>query len=149
VLPGWASRATILLAMQTEDTFMHVRLGRHPLTLGRRGLVSRLAEGQKMGQVETAHSLTYAFARKTGGVPAASVSESLFNVPMTAHILGGASFGRTPEEGVIGLNCEVHNYPGLYVADNSIMPGNPGVNPSLTCAALAEYAMDLMPAKGV
>jgi cholesterol oxidase len=147
--PGWASRATILLAMQTEDTFMQVGLGRHPLTLWRRGLVSRLSPGQVMGQVEIAHDLTYAFARKVRGVPVASVSESLFNVPMTAHILGGAPFGRSAEEGVIGLDCQVHNYPGLYIVDNSIMPGNPGVNPSLTTTALAEYAMSRMPPKPV
>ena len=35
--PGWARNTTILLAMQTEDTFMRVRYGRHPLTFYRRG----------------------------------------------------------------------------------------------------------------
>jgi cholesterol oxidase len=29
----------------------------------------------------------------------------------------------------------------LYVIDGSVMPANPGVNPSLTITALAEYAM--------
>jgi cholesterol oxidase len=138
---GWASYSTILLAMQTEDTFMHVRLGRSALTLGRKGLVSHLGEGQKMGEVEQAHEITYEFANKIGGIPAASISESLFGVPMTAHILGGAPMGLNADEGVIGLDCQVHNYPGLYVMDNSIMPANPGVNPSLTTTALAEYAM--------
>jgi len=145
--PGWARNTTILLAMQTEDTYMHVRLGRHPLTLFRRDLVSRLGEGQKMGMVEQAHDITYAFAQKINGVPAASVSESLFNVPMTAHILGGAPMGLNADEGVIGLDCQVHNYPGLYVVDNSIMPANPGVNPSLTTTALAEYEMSQVAAR--
>jgi cholesterol oxidase len=146
--PGWARNATILLTMQTEDTYMHVRLGRSALTAGRKGLVSQLGEGQKMGEVEQAHDLTYEFANKIGGVPAASVSESLFGVPMTAHILGGAPMGLNADEGVIGLDCQVHNYPGLYVMDNSIMPANPGVNPSLTTTALSEYAMSQMRAKG-
>ena len=44
-------------------------------------------------------------------------------------------------DGVIDLNFEVFNYPGLYVVDGSVMPANPGVNPSLTITALAEYAM--------
>jgi cholesterol oxidase len=42
---------------------------------------------------------------------------------------------------VIDLNFQVFNYPGLYVVDGSVMPANPGVNPSLTITALAEYAM--------
>jgi len=49
--------------------------------------------------------------------------------------------------GVVGLDCQMHNYPGLYVVDASIMPANPGVNPSLTIMALAEYAMSQVPAK--
>ena len=147
IKPGWARRATILLTMQTEDSYMTLRLGRHALTLFRRGLVSDVASGLTMGHVETAHDLTYAFARKTGGISAAAVTESLFNVPMTAHILGGAPMGLNPDEGVIGIDCQVHNYPGLYVVDNSIMPANPGVNPSLTTTALAEYAMSRIPAR--
>ncbi len=67
---------------------------------------------------------------------------------MTAHILGGAPMGLNADEGVIGLDCQVHNYPGLYVMDNSIMPANPGVNPSLTTTALSEYAMSQMKARG-
>jgi len=48
---------------------------------------------------------------------------------------------------VIGLDCQVYNYPSLYVVDGSIMPANPGVNPSLTITALAEYAMSGVPPK--
>jgi cholesterol oxidase len=50
-------------------------------------------------------------------------------------------FGKNDHEGVINLNFQVFNYPGLYVVDGSVMPANPGVNPSLTITALAEYAM--------
>ena len=76
-----------------------------------------------------------------------TVNEGLLNIPMTAHILGGCPFGRDAQEGVVDLNCQIHNYPGLYVVDGSIVPANPGVNPSLTITALAEYAMSRMPAK--
>jgi cholesterol oxidase len=48
---------------------------------------------------------------------------------------------------VVNENFEVHNYPGLYIIDGSIMPANPGVNPSLTITALAEYAMSRIKAK--
>jgi len=61
--------------------------------------------------------------------------------------MGGVPFGRDDTEGVIDLNYQVHNYPGLCVVDGSVMPANPGVNPSLTITALAEYAMSKVPAK--
>jgi cholesterol oxidase len=148
VLPGWASRATILLVMQTEDSFMRVRLGRHLTTLFRRGLVSHQDPGQAVpAHIKIAHDIVYAFSDKINGAPAGSVSESLMNTPMTAHIMGGVPFGRDADEGVIGLDCQVFNYPGLSIADNSIIPANPGVNPSLTCTALAEYAMSRVPPK--
>lgn len=147
-LPGWASRTTIILVMQTEDSHMRVRLGRHLSTLFRRGLVSHPEPGRTApAHLKVAHDVVYAFAGKTNGAAAGSVAESLLNTPMTAHIMGGVPFGRNAEEGVIDLNCQVFNYPGLSIADNSIIPANPGVNPSLTCTALAEYAMSRVPAK--
>jgi cholesterol oxidase len=150
VLPGWASRTTIVLAMQTEDNHMRVRLGRHLSTLFRRGLVSHQDPGQAVpAHIKIAHDVVYAFGARVDGAPAGSVSESLLNTPMTAHIMGGVPFGRTADEGVIDLDCQMFNYPGLSVADNSIIPANPGVNPSLTCTALAEYAMSRVPPKAI
>jgi cholesterol oxidase len=146
ILPGWARRSTILLVMQTEDNHMRLKLGRGLLTLGRRGLVSQPDEAAAVpGQLEIGHRVTQRFAAKTNGIPASTINESLLNVPMTAHLLGGCPFGRTATDGVIGLDTQVHNYPGLYVVDGSIVPANPGVNPSLTITALAEYAMSRVP----
>ncbi len=148
VLPGWATHTTIVLAMQTEDNHMRVRLGRHLTTLFRRGLVSHQDPGDAVpSHLKIAHDVVRAFAQRTDGAPAGSVFESLLNTPLTAHIMGGVPFGRNADEGVIDLDCQVFNYPGLFVADNAIIPANPGVNPSLTCTALAEYAMSRVPAK--
>jgi cholesterol oxidase len=72
----------------------------------------------------------------------AKYKENLFSVPgfkqfMTAHPLGGCAMARNEHEGVVSACGEVFSYPGLYVADGSIMPGPVGPNPSLTIAALA------------
>jgi cholesterol oxidase len=148
VVPGWAKRTTIMLVMQTEDNRIRLRLGRSLLTLFQRGLVSLPDEEHTIpSKIEIGHHVTRRFAEKINGIPSGSVNEALFNIPLTAHILGGCPFGRNAQEGVVDLDCQVHNYPGLYVVDGSIVPANPGVNPSLTITALAEYAMSRVPPK--
>lgn len=142
IRPGWATRTTIILVMQTEDNRIRLRLGRSLFTLFRRNLVSKPDVDHTIpGKIDIGHRVTRTFAKKINGIPAGSINEGLFNIPMTAHILGGCPFGLDAQEGVIDLDCQIHNYPGLYVVDGSIVPANPGVNPSLTITALAEYAM--------
>ena len=138
----WAQRTTIILAMQTDDTRLRFRFGRSFFTFFRRGLVSQPdPESGHPSAIAISRKVTRRFAEKIGGIPAGSINEGLLGIPMTAHILGGCSFAVSAAEGVIDLDCQVHNYPGLYVIDGSIVPANPGVNPSLTITALAEYAM--------
>ncbi len=145
---GWARRSTILLTMQTVDNLMRVRLGRSLFTLFRRDLVCERDEERPIrAVVEIAHRVTGMLSEMVSGIPQGMINESLLNIPSTAHFMGGVPFGRSAESGVIDLNCEVFNYPGLYVVDGSVMPANPGVNPSLTIAALAEYAMSHIPPK--
>jgi cholesterol oxidase len=133
---------TILLVMQHADNRMRFRFGRSLFTLFRRGLVTEPEPGYEIqAQVQGTHELTREFAKRTNGLALGSLGENLLNIPMTAHILGGAPMGKDANEGVVNENFEVHNYPGLYIIDGSIMPANPGVNPSLTITALAEYAM--------
>jgi cholesterol oxidase len=149
VLPGWAHNVTIILVMQHADNHMKFRLGRGLLTLFRRGLVAEPTIDHKIAaRVDVGHDITRDFAARTNGVPMGSLGENLLNLPTTAHILGGAPVGRDTSEGVVDENFEIHGYPGLFIVDGSIMPANPGVNPSLTITALAEYAMSKVEKKG-
>lgn len=146
VVPGWAERATVLLVMQTVDNRMKLRLGRGVLTGFRRGLVSRAdAQSEASGSPALGRAVARAFAERTNGILTGSINEGLFGVPMTAHILGGCPMGQSASDGVVDLDCAVHGYEGLFVVDGSIVPANPGVNPSLTITALAEYAMTRVP----
>lgn len=145
---SWAKRTTILLVMQTQDSTMRVKLGRNFFTLFRKKLVTQLNDGQTIAPpTAISYGVTKEYAQKTDGIPQVSMLEAMFKMPTTAHMLGGCSMGHTIEEGVVDTNCEVFNYPGLYVVDGSIVPANPGINPSLTILALAEYAMSHIPAK--
>jgi cholesterol oxidase len=61
---------------------------------------------------------------------------------ITVHPLGGCPMGRDARESVVDTYGAVFGYPGLYVADGSVMPGPVGVNPSLTIAALADRSAE-------
>jgi cholesterol oxidase len=147
-LPGWAHNVTILLVMQHADNRMRFKIGKSIFTLFRTGMVAEEEPGYTINaQVEGSHEVTKEFAKRTNGVALGSIGENLLNLPTTAHILGGAPIGKNADEGLINENFEIHNYEGLYVIDGSVMPANPGVNPSLTITALAEYAMSKVKAK--
>lgn len=57
---------------------------------------------------------------------------------ITVHPLGGCPMGRDSRRGVVNADGQVFGYPGLIVADGSVMPGPVGANPCLTIAALAD-----------
>jgi cholesterol oxidase len=137
---GFARATAILLVMQTVENRMRLRLRR-----GR--LDSDIAEGERPPAfIPAAHLVARRMADKTNGVAIASVTESLFDVPLTAHILGGCPMGSDAGQGVIDKDHQVFGYPGLYVCDGSAVSANLGVNPALTICALTEYAMSKIPA---
>jgi cholesterol oxidase len=72
----------------------------------------------------------------------------LFNIPTTAHFIGGCTIGATRDDGVIDPYHRVYGHPGLHIADGSTVSANLGVNPSLTITAQAERAMAFWPNHG-
>ena len=76
-----------------------------------------------------------------------ALTEIFFNVPTTAHILGGSIMGKSSSEGVIDSQNRVFHYKNMYICDGSMIGANLGVNPSLTITALSERAMSHVPSK--
>jgi cholesterol oxidase len=72
----------------------------------------------------------------------------VFDVPMTAHFLGGAVIGADASTGVVDQWHRVFGHPGISITDGSTISANLGVNPSLTITAQAERAMSFWPRKG-
>jgi cholesterol oxidase len=146
--PGWAERTTILLVMQKKDNLMQLILRRRWWRGMRYGLTIRHDEERRIPtEISVGHALAREFASEVRGYPQTSFVESLLGMPVTAHILGGCPMGKGAEGGVIDSEGRVFNYDGLFVIDGSMMPANPGINPSLTIAALAEHAMSAIPKK--
>jgi cholesterol oxidase len=84
-------------------------------------------------------------AEKVDGIAQSTLPEAVLDTPATAHILGGAVIGADPSRGVVDHRQRVFGYQNLLVCDGSVVPANPGVNPSLTITALAEHAMSFVP----
>lgn len=146
ILPDWSRDSTIILVMQTVENRMHMRLGRSPLTLFRKRLVSERDRKLPIPSIiEAGRRVVDQFAQKSDGIPQTSFNEVVMNTPSTAHILGGCTIGTDEANGVVDANHEVFNYPGLFVVDGSVIPGNLGVNPSLTITAMSERAMSQIP----
>jgi cholesterol oxidase len=143
---GFARQTLIFLVMQTIDATLQMRLKRHWYWPFSRKLSS---EGQRIPtNIPAANAFAEAAAAKFKGIPITSASEILFDMPMTAHCIGGAVMGVDAEHGVIDGQHRVYGYKGLYVVDGSAVGANLGVNPSLTITALAERAMTFIPPKG-
>lgn len=143
LVPDFARHTIILLYMRTIDSYLSLRPGR----LGR-GMRSVLARGPApTAAIPEATGLGERVAEHADGYLASLATETLLGIPTTAHVLGGCVMGDSPETGVIDSGHQVWGYPGLYVVDGSAVSANPGVNPSLTICALAERAMERVPAK--
>ncbi|MBJ7518973.1 MAG: GMC family oxidoreductase [Solirubrobacteraceae bacterium] len=67
---------------------------------------------------------------------------------MAFHPLGTARAGADPERSVVDGDLRVHGLANLFVADGSVVPSSPGVNPQLTIMALATRAARLIAARG-
>jgi cholesterol oxidase len=132
----WARSTVILLVMQSVDQHMRLRLGR---TLLRRTFLEGAPTDKPVPSfLPVAQRAAELLGEELNGEPQNVISEVLLRTPATAHILGGCCIGDSAKTGVIDERHQVYGYPGLYVCDGSVVPGNLAVNPSLTISALAE-----------
>ena len=146
-LKHWSERTVVALVMQTLDNSITTYAKRIPGTRKWR-LTSRQGHGEPNPTwIPVANQVVRMMAKEMGGTPGGSIGEP-FNMPMTAHFIGGAVIGHSPVDGVVDGYQRVFGYPGLHVADGAAISANLGVNPSLTITAQAERAMSFWPNKG-
>ena len=137
----WSQRTVILLVMQTLDNSIRLRSKRRLVGRGVRLQTEQDPEKPIPTFIPAANAAAEWMAKRVEGLPQSGTTEAVFNIPTTAHILGGATIGEGPETGVVDGRNRVFGYENLLVCDGSAVPANPGVNPSLTITALAERAM--------
>ena len=142
---GASEHGVILLVMQSLDNSL--------TSFRKRGLFGhRLVTKQGSGQpnpdwIPIAHDVARRYAKKIDGFPLGTYAD-VFNIPTTAHYIGGCVIGQTPADGVIDPYQRLFGHAGLHVVDGSAISANLGVNPSLTITAQAERALAFWPNKG-
>ena len=142
---GWAREAVILLCMQTLDGQIEMCWRRPWFWPFRKFLVSR---GQKVPTyIPQANEFAKTVAQVAGGIAMSTLPEILFDVPGTAHCIGGCVIADSPDHGMVDNRHRVFGYKNMYICDGSVVAANLGVNPSLTITALAERAMSFIPQK--
>lgn len=145
-LAHWSERTIIGLVMQTLDNSITIYPKR--TRLGRIRLSSKQGHGlPNPTWIPAANDTLRRVVTHIDGFPGSTLGE-IFDIPMTAHLLGGCAVGDSPDRGVIDAYHRVYGHPGLHVVDGSAISANLGVNPSLTITAQAERAMALWPNKG-
>ena len=145
-LKHWSERTVIALVMQTADNSI--------TTFGKRDRFGRWRLTSKQGHgapnpswIPVANQVVRRMATIMRGTPGGTIGEP-FNVPMTAHFIGGCAIGDSAETGVVDAYQRVYGYDGLHIVDGSTISANLGVNPSLTITAQAERALAFWPNKG-
>jgi cholesterol oxidase len=138
----WSERTVILLVMQARDNALRLRWN------GRRLRSDRGGRPPVPSWLPEANEAARHAALAMGGHPGSALNEVLFGRPFTAHVLGGAVIGATPDDGVVDAWHRVWTDPGLHVVDGAAVSANLGTNPALTIAAQAERACSFWPRKG-
>lgn len=142
----WSERTIIALVMQTHDNSITTYTKRG--LLGRRRLTSKQGHGAPNPSfIAEGHEAVQRMAHHMGGTAGGTIGEP-FDVPMTAHFMGGCTIGDSPETGVVDPYQRLYGHPGLHVVDGSTVTANLGVNPSLTITAQAERALAMWPNRG-
>lgn len=141
----WSERTVIALVMQTRDNSITLSPKKGPFGWDVRATAGHGEPNPTW--IPEGHEATRLIGEEVGGIAGGTWGD-LFDVPMTAHFLGGCAIGDSPATGVIDPYHRVYGHPGLHVVDGSAVSANLGVNPSLTITAQAERAMALWPNRG-
>ncbi len=57
------------------------------------------------------------------------------------HLMGGCAIGTDGKKSVVNPEFRVHDTKRIFIADSSIFPSAPGLNPSLTIMAMSQKAL--------
>ena len=116
---GWARESVILLCMQALEGQIEMHWERPWFWPFRKFLVSR---GDRVSTyIPEANAFARKYAQLAGGTAMSMLPEILFDIPGTAHCIGGCIIADSPERGVIDGRHRVFGYTNMYVCDGSVI----------------------------
>ena len=105
---NWAKKTIILLVMQPVNNYLKLNYNSRWWRLGGKSMNSRSNTGEKIpSHIPIGEKTAQTIISKTGGIAVTTYMDSIFNIPTTAHILGGACLGKNKNTGVIDENFEI------------------------------------------
>ena len=107
----WSERTIVILVMQTLDNAMALR-ARKTRFGGVKLQTEQDPDKPNPTFIPVANQFAEWLAERTGGIAQSSVLEATASIPFTAHILGGAAIGDSPETG-----RRRHPPPGLRLRE--------------------------------
>lgn len=142
---GFARQTILFVVMQTVDSYINMQFKRRWYMPFKKRLCT---EGEAIPtSIPEANAFIEKGAKALGGIPITMLTEIIFNIPATAHCMGGCAMADSPERGVMNFKNHVFGYKNMLICDGSMLSANLGVNPSLTITALTEHAMSHIPIK--
>ncbi len=69
-------------------------------------------------------------------------ARTILHCPMSfgLHLMGGLAIGQDAQRSAVDGRFSLHGFHNIYIADSSIFPAAPGINPALTIMALSHRA---------
>lgn len=127
---SWGTMVLLGMGREVPQGRMHLRGGMLDIEWSRRVAKPYFdSVRSRMGEL----------AEAMGGRLGDNVLSRYLKTVVAAHPVGGCPMGASHATGVVDpATGEVYGYPGLHVADGSVLPGPVGANPSLTIAAVAD-----------
>lgn len=65
-------------------------------------------------------------------------------IPIGLHLMGGCAIGKDARSSVVNADFQMHENPHIFIADGSIFPDAPGINPSMTIMAISLKAAEII-----
>ncbi|PHV10605.1 FAD-dependent oxidoreductase [Chitinimonas sp. BJB300] len=137
LLPGLGRDHQISMAAMRHYACIEVAVrdthpGRISLAAGGRLCIDKELDKEDKRRATAGYQAVRNVFRATG---AEAILPGRFGIGL--HLMGGLRFARRPEEGCVAGDYRLFGSQRIHVADASLFPSAPGINPSLTIMALA------------